>query len=164
MIATDLSADARAVADALNGTPLGETIDYPTISASIGRDITTYRWVLTTAFRVAERETGAVFALIRRVGYRRLLSDEISKVGQTARASIRAKATRSVRTMSAGIAQANDISDNARQNILREQTALGLISHLARDRNMPATPAGATHPAPVGIAVRAVLQHLGAVT
>jgi hypothetical protein len=162
MIATDLSADARRIADLLSAVPRGELITYAGISAAIGRDVRVLRHLIYAAMRVAERESGAVFASERGKGYRRLAPTEIVRIGATARARIRGVARRGKRSISAGVIGANDLGDEDRRKILAEQSALGLLEHVARDRSLPVLTPDDSRPLPVAQAARSFMRHIGA--
>ena len=65
-IMTDISPDTVALAEALSATPVGETITYETLSAAIGRDVREHAvHLLHSAFRIVQRDHGAVFSNIR---------------------------------------------------------------------------------------------------
>lgn len=162
MIATDMSADTRRIADTLSEVPRGETIAWDQLSGIISRDILLSRHILYSAMRVAERESGAIFASERGKGYRRLAPDEIVKIGQTARRRIRSMARHGARTINAGTAGANDLSAEMTRAILSEQSALGLLEHLARDKSLPVVPEGDTRPLPVAQAAQEFLRIIGA--
>lgn len=162
MIATDLSADARRIADLLAAIPRGETVTFATISSTIGRDINLCRHILYSGLNVAERENGACFASVRSVGYRRLAPEEIVKVGQTARSRIRGYARRGSRTLRQGMTGANDLTPEAQRQTAAELSALGLLEHIARDKSLPTIPEEDTRPLSVAATAKAFLQKIGA--
>jgi hypothetical protein len=163
MIVMELHQDTRILADLLAACPFGETLTFDDFSKAIGRNINVCRYLLYRAIFVVERENGAVFASVRRVGYKRVVPDDLHKIGQTARARIRSQARRGFRTISNGLAKANDISPPALREALREQSILGLIEHTAKDRSKPDVAEGATHPLPVAEVARDFLRKMGAV-
>lgn len=160
-ISSDINADTRAIADILNAAPFGGTVTLDTMTDAIGRDIRDCRYVALSAMRVAERETGAVFASVRRIGYRRLTVDEFAEIGMTARARIRRTARSSARAMGAAMTRVNDMTDEQRRNVIREQSALGLLAHLAQDRSMPKIPDDVKQTQPIAITMRAAMAALG---
>lgn len=162
MIATDLHAETLRIIDTLKAVPRGGTISLATISAAIGRDVGTCRHYLYSAFKHVEAENGAVFASVRGIGYRRMQPDEIVKIGQTARSRIRRTARRGIKSMTAGIAGANDLSDIDKRKVLAEQSSLGLLEHIARERSLPTVPPTETRPLPVATTARAFLEAIGA--
>jgi hypothetical protein len=155
MLTTELSADARAVADVLIATPVGELASLPALSAAIGRDITACRHVLATARRVAEREAGAVFACEPRAGYRRVSAEAAAQVvGGAARGHIRRAARRARRSIVEATKRANDLTPEAMRRASAEITVLGMMEHLSRDAvALPKADAPAK-PEPVAIAAR----------
>lgn len=162
MIAKDIHADTRIIADALNQLPRGELITTTAISDLIGRDIRLTVWHLYAAIRIVERETGAVFGCERGKGYRRLKADELVKIGQTARSRIRRTARKGSRSLAAGVMGINDLSPATTRKVLAEQSSLGLLEHLARDRNLPNISESETRPLPVAVTAREFLNAIGA--
>lgn len=162
MIATDMSAETRALADLLNAVPRGQIMSLGAIERATGKTIERCRSTLYSAMRVAERETGAVFACERRAGYRRLTPEEIVRIGQTARARIRGTARRGARSIAAGIAGANEIEPAAYRKILAEQSSLGLLEQIARDKNIVQVPEATDKPLPVALAGQEFLRIIGA--
>lgn len=161
MFASEIHADVRRIADCLSATPIGSTITWPDMSSVIGRDLRRCRHVLYSAERIAQRESGAVFLCERGKGYRRLPVEEIASVGATARSRIRRQARRGNTTIAAGIDGANDIPAGVLRTLLREQSMLGLIAHMARDRSLPTIPIGDTRPLPVAVVARQFLDLIG---
>lgn len=158
---TTISADTRAIADLLNAASYGQEVTIEQMSDAIGRDIRPVRYIAVSALRVAERETGAVFATVRRVGYRRLTSDEFHQIGSTARARIRKVSNRSNRSMTAAMERTNDMDPADRLAVLREQSTLGLVAHLSQDKQAPALVHGTTRPQPLAVTMRGALEALG---
>lgn len=162
MLAIDIHQDTRRIADALAAVPPGTLISLDAISAVIERDIRRARWYLYSAMHIAERESGAVFATERGMGYRRLIADEIVKIGQTSRARIRRQARRGNRSISAGVAGVNDLKPETLRRILAEQSSLGLLEHIARDKNLPTVSEQDIRPLPVASAAKEFLRIIGA--
>lgn len=162
MIATDLHADTLRIIELLDSTPRGDIVALDDISAYIDRDIRRCRHLLYSALRFMEREQGAVWACVRGAGYRRLSPDEIVKIGQTARARIRGYARRGARSMEAGMQGANDLPNETKKKILAEQSSLGLLEHLSRDKSVPLVSDDQQRPLPVATTARAFLQSIGA--
>jgi hypothetical protein len=159
VIATELSAEARAVADLLAQCPVGEVVTLAAMSAAIGRDIRTRRFVISTARRVAEREAGAVFTTERGAGYRRIDAARVADViGTTARRHIRATARRSARTLNEGTRRLNDLPADVQRKVAAEMSVLGLLEHMARDKEVKIAPDGPMKPQPVAVTARAFLS------
>jgi hypothetical protein len=163
MLTLDLHEDTRRIVEVLTACPVGEHVTLDQLSATIGRDIRLCRYYIYSAMRVVQRDHGFVFATEWRKGYRRLNANELDKIGQSARARIRSHARRGVKTIAAGLAGANDIDPAAHRRALSEQTALGLLEHISRDKNLPTIAETDTRPLPVAIAAREFMKRIGAV-
>ena len=162
MIAKDIHHDCRTIADRLGAVSHGELITREEISETIGRNINRCAWMLYTAFRIIEREKGAVFACERGKGYRRLTSNEFVRIGQTARARIRGTARKGVKSMTAAVSGVNDLTPELNRKILSEQSSLGLLEHIARDKNLPDIAEDIKRPLPVAISAKEFLKSIGA--
>ncbi len=162
MIAMEINADTRRIADTLAATRVGETITLDHLTREIRRDIRRNRHIIYGAMRVVEREVGAVFACERGIGYRRLKANELALIGQTARARIRRTARRGAKTIAAGSVFANDLSNQERRKILAEQSSLGVLEHLARDKSLPDVAPTETRPLSIVATAQAFLAAIGA--
>lgn len=161
MISTELSADARAVANLLSSVSVGDLATFATISAAIGRDITTCRHVLAAGRKVAERESGAVFATERGKGLRRLSAERATEtVGSAARAHIRTTARRASRTLVAATSRMNDLPPAVQRRLSAEISALSLVEHLVRDAAVRPVENGPLKPTPVAVTARAMMAAL----
>lgn len=161
MLITDLSPDARVIADILIACPVGEIVTHNALSNAIARDITRYRYILYTAMRVAQREAGAVFVTMRGQGYRRLEAVKIADtVGQSARKHIRRTAGRARRTMMAGTARMNDMKPEDQRKLAAEISAMALIEHVSRDVQVKPAQDAPTAPTPVAITAQRLLASL----
>lgn len=150
--------DIRALVTALTGIPLGGTITYDELSTAIGRDVTRHRYLVLRAMSVANAESGALFAPVRKVGYRRLPMDEAPSVGQTARRRIRRASRQARKRMLNAAAKANDLPADIARKVNAELSALGLIEHLTRDKT--AELMKAPEPMPLAIATDAVAAQI----
>jgi hypothetical protein len=160
MIALDLHAETRRLADFLCATPRGEMVTFNAMTNVIGRDIQAHRWILYRAMRVAERESGAAFACIRGQGYRRLNVNELAKVGETARSRIRSTARRGNRTITTALKGENGIEPGDLRKILAEQSVLGMLEYLTADKALPVIPETDTRPLPVAVVARDFLARM----
>ena len=161
MIQTELTADARTLADLLIACPVEGSVTLALASQAIGRDITKCRHVLASARRVALREEGVVFTTERSAGLRRISAERATEViGPVARKHIRKTAGRAKKALIAATEGSNDLSPDAQRRRAAEISALGLMEHIARDTiNRPANDAP-TKPTPVGITAQALLQRI----
>jgi hypothetical protein len=134
----ELHHDCRKLADKLLTVPFGGTVTWAQLSAVIKADATKLRWRVASAQRLAQREGGIVLVSLRGIGFRRITVDRLAPdVGGTSRAKIRRTARRGNKAIAAGLAAANDIDNPTHLAALSEQTALGLLEHLAKDRQLP---------------------------
>jgi len=155
---TEISADARALADHLAAVPIGGTVTLSDMSRVIGRDMARHRHIFYSAARVLARESGAQFASVRNIGYKRLSATRaVEIVGPSARRRIRRAARSGRLSLAATIAGANDLTPDVMLRASSEIATLGLIEHLARDattRNAAPAPAA---PEPVAMTARRLL-------
>jgi hypothetical protein len=161
MLVTEISADTRAVVDALLACPIGETVTFAALSAAIGRDITRHRHIVVAARRVAEREAGAVFTNVRGVGYRRLDAETtVAVVAPAARKHIARSAKRAARSINAAISKVNYLPMEARRRAVHELGVLGIIEHAARERVPKLSDDAPTKPEPVAVVARRWLARM----
>lgn len=161
--AMDIHPDTRRLADALSAVQRGEIITLDEISEVVDRNIRACRYLFYGAQKIAQRESGAVFATERGMGYRRLTTEEIHTLGQTARARIRGTSRRAVKSITQGIAGSNDIDPVVHRKILSEQSVLGLLEHIARDKNLPPISEKETRPLSVAVTAKAFLRSIGSI-
>jgi hypothetical protein len=162
MLITELSAEARAVADLLLACPVGETVSLAAMSDAIGRNVTARRHIIATARRVAEREGGATFASIRGVGYQRIAAERAAAViAPAARQHIARTARRARRSLTAAVAGANDLPPDVQRRTAHELGVLGLIEHAARERVKHLPDTAPTKPLPVAQVAQQWLVRMG---
>jgi len=157
-----LSADVRALTDRFLETPIGGTITYADMTAALGSSIEARRYLIQRALHVASRETGAIFASMRAVGYKRLPAEDAPLLGSHARQRIRNTSRRAAQAITHAVQVANDISDGARTRAYAEVSALALIQHVSTDRAAKAIP-DSEKPQPVAVTLRGMMARLGAV-
>ena len=155
------SPDTRAVADALLAVPVGETITYAAMSKALGANIKARWWICPAAIKLANREAGAIFTNIRRVGYQRMAAENAAAVGATARSHIRRIASRSATTMGNAIQFANDLPEKARVHIAAEMSSMALLSHITKEAQVKTIPPSQT-PQPVAFTLSALVQNIRA--
>lgn len=156
----EISPDVRALVDYLVDIPFGGTATYENLSGVIGREIRSVRHILDSARRIAQRECGAVFGVVMRVGIQRIKTEQIPHVGNTARRKIRRYAKRASKTITAAMAKANDVSNEVRLKANRELSILGLVEETAKDRHMNSTTPANEKPLPVAVTARQLLENL----
>jgi len=163
MLIHEISPEVRAIAELLAKCQPGEIVTFDQMSEAIGRSIFTRRHAIISARRVAERENGAVFASERSVGYKRIEASAVADVvGTSARAHIRRSARRSARSILEGTRRSNDLPPEVQRKVAAEMSALGLIEHISRDKNVKPADDAPTKPQPVAVTARALLDALRA--
>jgi hypothetical protein len=148
----------RRLADLFNTTSIGELATYRAMTQHLGFDIHTRRWLTIAAKRIANEETGAIFATERNVGYRRLPGAQAHALGRQARHRIRRVSNVTVKFITRALVLTNDMPDEDRRTILTELAALNLLKHLTMDRHLPRDPGVA--PMPTVDAVRRSIEVL----
>jgi hypothetical protein len=131
------------------------------MSKVIDRNIRACRYLFYSAQKIAQRESGALFATERHKGYRRLTTEEFPIIGQTARASIRGTSLRAKKSLAQGLAGLNDIDPAVHRKIMAEQSVLGLLHHITFDKHLPPIPEKANRPLSVAATAKAFLRSIG---
>jgi hypothetical protein len=148
--------ETRAVADLLIATSISAIVTYPQLSVVVGKDIQRHRYLLARGLVLASREAGAVFQNLRGVGYQRLPSAEVHRLGAHARQRIRRTTRRASAAIGVTLEKAN-LDNDALLKALREMSALDLLRHLAADRVMRRLPV-VDEPLSVSKSLAAVVQ------
>ncbi|RWK61829.1 MAG: hypothetical protein EOR85_12820 [Mesorhizobium sp.] len=91
-----MSADARLLMQVLQKAAIGDTVTYERLTAAISRPVAGGYGPLVTALRRLLRDHDMVFAVVHKVGLKRLNDSEIVAEGASAADSIRRKAARSI--------------------------------------------------------------------
>lgn len=156
-----LSPETAALHEALITVPIGETITYAALTEAIGRNAAREgRASLESARRIALRDQGIAFAVVRKVGLRRLRAEEAPEIGCGYRRKIRRTAGRALYTMQRVAETSNGLAPDAQRRLNAEMSAHGLLGHLAKDNATRAFEADKAMPA--AKAGRAFLEHIGA--
>lgn len=163
MFSLKIHPETRRMADFLSAVPKGDVILLETLSAVIDRDITKCRYIFYNAAKIALRESGAVFETKTRVGYRRLHADELAAVGQTARSRGRGIFRRANRAITAGLEGANSMDPKVFRKILAEQSVLGLLEHIARDKSLPNLREQENRPLSIAATAKEFLRSIGSI-
>jgi hypothetical protein len=153
-------ADTQALLARLLSTPVGETCTYADLSAAIGRDVRDARFLLLRAIRLANRQEGALFGVVTRVGYRRMPATDAHLFGQATRQRIRRAARHGSETIGNALDRANDMPADVRRKALAEVSALNMLAHVSGERITQALPAGDTV-RPTAESLRGILEHIG---
>ena len=94
-----LSADAVAIARAMESIEVGQVLTYEQITALVGRDFRAVRAAVASAARLLQRERRIVFGNVRNVGFMRLRDEEIVDTYDQDRARIRRQSMRSAKRL-----------------------------------------------------------------
>lgn len=126
----ETAADIRALADFLAALPVGEVATYAQLSQTIGRNVQKGAgYILAAARDVVEKEAGAIFGTIHRVGVKRLTGQEAIGVGAQTGRKIKRAARRGISRL--GRIRDNSLSDDDRRKINAYTAQLGAVAMLA---------------------------------
>lgn len=151
--------DTQALMAKLAATGIGEVCTYATLSDAIGRNIADCRYLALRAIRRLNRDEGAIFSAVHRVGYKRLAPDEAHQIGSATRARIRHAAHRTSATISRAIERTNDMEPAAKRRAMAEISSMAMLAHMATEK-VTMTQA-ADKPQPVAVTLRETLRRMG---
>lgn len=146
----------RRLSDVFSACRIGSTVTYAMLTRALGKDITTHRWFVPRAMRIANFEVGAVFRNVRGVGYERLPNAEAHGKGQAVRRRGRKLFRSSMKQIENAMRHANDLTQQQIRKNWSEITHLGLIVHQSYDRNAPVIPPEPLPPDPSKIAAQSI--------
>lgn len=130
----ELSVDVRLIQERLAKAAPGETVTYEELNALVGRDVRgDARYCLTSACRRLLAEQ-VVFAAVRTVGMKRLDDAGLLTLPQAAFDSMRRKARKTARKLTAIQYESLDRSQKAQHNAA--VSVLGLVAHVTKPRHM----------------------------
>lgn len=132
---TTIAEKVRLVAEHLVALAPEQIMTYAELNRLVGPGST---YVLSRARSVANKETGALFAPVYRVGIKRLQSDQAPAVGLSGMHRIRGLASRTSRQLVNAVTRANDMSNEAVIASYAQLTTLGLIQNMAHHRAVTA--------------------------
>jgi hypothetical protein len=153
----------QRLTDALLACPVGEVITYDSLSRALGSPVLERRYLIMAAMKQANREHGAHFVNVFKVGYKRQPGAMAHVIGETARTKGRRLFKRASTAITHTLAKSNDITNADRLKAYREQVALGLLQHMARNRSLPPAPSSTPPPsldATVRTSARLLREHL----
>lgn len=111
------------------------------LSEAAEQDLLGERWIISAALRAINAEYGAVFATVRKEGYRRLAnSDGALFAGNRGLYRIRRAGRTAMRYATNAARHANDMSGEQRKLHHQQLATLGIIAHLTRDRSVATMP------------------------
>lgn len=100
-------------------------ITHKEIADIIGKKTTSPDAIKFAAFKIAAEDHGAVFENIRGTGYRRIAAGEAHRIGSTVRVSIRGKAKRGAKKITAVLASNSNTMTN--QERIKAHAEIGLL-------------------------------------
>jgi len=153
---TAAAADTLAISDCLAKTQVGEVCTYAALSAAIGRDVSRARYLVLRAIRKLNKDTGALFAAVHKVGYKRMAATDAHMFGSSTRARIRRTAHRTSAMIASACERANEMPDAERRKAMAEIGILNMVAHLSTERAIAAHSADA--PQPVAVSMREMLK------
>lgn len=125
-------ADIRALADFLARLPVGEVATYAQLSQAIGRNVQNGAgYILAAARNVVEKEAGAIFGTVHRVGVKRLTGQEGIGIGAITSRKIKRAARRGITRL--GRIRDNSLTDADRTKINAYTAQLGAVAMLAAE-------------------------------
>jgi hypothetical protein len=125
----ELSVDTQTIERLLWDVPVGDVIDYTTLSAAIGRDVQhRARHILDSAVRRVLRDKQMVFAAVSGLGMKRLDDTGVLGVGTQAVAEIGRKSKRTVKKLACAKYEALTKDGQNQHNVLVSQ--LGMLAHV----------------------------------
>lgn len=152
--------EIKAIQAILAEAPIGGIITYETLSREVGFDVKEKRYVLMRAIENLNRESGAIFASIWKVGQMRLPPQDTHLVGANARARIKRKAAKAGRFMMRAVCAANDMPREAALAANREIAMCALIEFAASEKAQKAAATEDTKPKPTAEVLRDMLKNV----
>lgn len=134
---TEIPVMVRRLADRFKLARPDDLVTYDDLSMAIGQDVLAVRHYIYAAMELANREVGATFKTVHKQGYQRLRTDELTAIGQSIRKKVRRQTRRGNKQINAALRHANDVTPEQHRAILREQSVLGLLEDVARDKSLP---------------------------
>ena len=133
---SEFEPDVQKLAECLREASISEIVTYERLDKVLGRSVQDNRYILVRARTTVEKEIGAVFGTVFRVGLKRMPVEDFPTVGQYSRRAIRRRARKASDRMANGLAKINDAPADIVRAVSREQSILGLIQYACRDSTM----------------------------
>ena len=126
------SVQTNTIIELLRSASMGSVVSYAKLSEAIGEDITDCRHYLQSAIKVLYTE-GLPFGTVRREGVKRLNSEEIPAIGESAILHIRRTSRRARKRMGV-VASMNDVPNDVRVKVNAAASMLGVIEHYSTNK------------------------------
>jgi hypothetical protein len=127
------STQTNALIDVLRAASVGSVVSYAALSAAIGEDVTECRHYLYTAVNALQGE-GIAFGTVRSEGVKRLVSEEIPAIGESAMAHIRRTSRRARKRMGV-VSSMNDVPNDVRIKVNATASMLGVIENFSGNKS-----------------------------
>ena len=150
----------RLISERMARTSPGGIVTFDEIARASSTDIRRKSYLVHSAIRLLNRDTGAIFASVRGIGYRRLLQEQAHELGISTRGAIRRKSNRTATMISRAVSVANDMPNEAKRSAMSEMATLGLLRMMATDKHRVEVPETAVAPPAVTDVARSVLAGL----
>jgi hypothetical protein len=160
---TTVATEVRALADRLAEAAPDEVVTYEHLATAVGHDLMRTRYLIYKALKLVQKETGAAFITVYKQGYRRMRIEEVPSVGKHARRRTRRIARTAIAAIQDSLRGSNDVAQEVRREALREQSALGLIEHIARDKHLPVIEENASVALPHAVVALQFLTAIGGI-
>lgn len=125
--------DIEALMALMRECPYGGIVSLEAMSATITRDITKERYLVYEAQKRINRENGAVFSAVYKIGYKRLFAGDIAAIGTQTRRMVRRKLHAAKTKLQNAAAKNNSMDAAERMGVMKEVSVLNCLEHLARD-------------------------------
>lgn len=133
------SVQTTTLIELLRAAPIGTVVSYAQLSEAIGEDITAARHYLYSAIKAVGDE-GIPFGTVRGEGVKRLVSEEIPAIGESAIQHIRRTSRRARKRM--GVVNGmNDVPNEVRVKVNTAASMLGVIENFAANKSRKAVEA-----------------------
>lgn len=127
------SVQTNALIDVLRAAQIGTVVSYAALSEAIGEDVTECRHYLYTAMNTLQGE-GIAFGTVRGEGVKRLVSEEIPAIGDSAMAHIRRTSRRARKRMGV-VGSMNDVPNEVRIKVNATASMLGVIENFSSNKS-----------------------------
>ena len=127
------STQTNALIDLLRAAQIGSVVSYAALSEAIGEDVTECRHYLYTAVNALQGE-GIAFGTVRGEGVKRLVSEEIPAIGDSAINHIKRHARRARKRMGV-VGSMNDVPNEVRVKVNATASMLGVIENFSSNKS-----------------------------
>lgn len=128
----EMSIDTQVLIKRLTQVAVGEVVTYDELSKLIGRDVRNgARGFLNTARHRLKRDDRAIFAIVRKVGVKRLDDFGIVKAGESGMQHIRNQTRRVVQTLGC-VADYENLPNDVKRAYNLTTAQAGMLAHITK--------------------------------